>query len=58
MSLQQYNSSLQSDLELANEKHQNLETEKTTIVETLSKVRGHNSALQEQLASLKVSYLM
>ncbi|XP_057420290.1 kinesin-like protein KIN-14C [Lotus japonicus] len=55
MSLQQYNSRLQSDLEIANESHKRLETEKATIVESLSNVRGHNKALQDQLASLKVS---
>lgn len=55
MSLQQYNSRLQSDLEITNEAHKRLETEKATIVENLSNVRGHNKALQDQLASLKVS---
>ncbi|RDX74049.1 Kinesin-like protein KIN-14C, partial [Mucuna pruriens] len=55
MSLQQYNSRLQSDLETANEAHKRLETEKATIVESLSNVRGHNKALQDQLVSLKVS---
>ncbi|KAK7400436.1 hypothetical protein VNO78_11644 [Psophocarpus tetragonolobus] len=55
MSLQQYNSRLQSDLETANEAHKRLETEKATIVESLSNVRGHNKALQDQLLSLKVS---
>ncbi|KAL2343907.1 hypothetical protein Fmac_005192 [Flemingia macrophylla] len=55
MSLQQYNSRLQSDLETANEAHKRLETEKTTIVESLSNARAHNKALQDQLASLKVS---
>ncbi|KAH1049910.1 hypothetical protein AAZX31_08G060900 [Glycine max] len=55
MSLQQYNSRLQSDLETVNEAHKRLETEKATIVESLSNVRGHNKALQDQLVSLKVS---
>ncbi|KAJ1380052.1 P-loop containing nucleoside triphosphate hydrolase [Sesbania bispinosa] len=55
MSLQQYNSRLQSDLETANEAHKRLETEKATIVESLSNVRGHNKALQDQVVSLKVS---
>ncbi|KAE9595033.1 hypothetical protein Lal_00041240 [Lupinus albus] len=55
MSLQQYNSRLQSDLETTNEAHKRLETEKATIVENLSNVRAHNKALQDQLASLKVS---
>lgn len=55
MSLQQYNSRLQSDLETANEAHKRLESEKATIVESLSNVRGHNKALQDQLVSLKVS---
>ncbi|KAK7246649.1 hypothetical protein RIF29_41519 [Crotalaria pallida] len=55
MSLQQYNSRLQSDLEITNEAHKRLETEKATIVENLSNVRAHNKVLQDQLASLKVS---
>lgn len=55
MSLQQYNSRIQSDLETTNEAHKRLETEKSTIVENLSNVRGHNKALQEQLSSLKAS---
>ncbi|KAG4960571.1 Kinesin-like protein KIN-14C [Glycine soja] len=55
MSLQQYNSRLQSDLEITNEAHKRLEMEKATIVENLSNVRGHNKALQDQLASLKAS---
>ncbi|XP_020238802.1 kinesin-like protein KIN-14D [Cajanus cajan] len=55
MSLQQYNSRLQSDLETVNEAHKRLETEKATIVESLSNARAHNKALQDQLASLKVS---
>jgi len=57
MSLQQYNSRLQFDLETVNEAHKRLETEKATIVESLSNVRGHNKALQDQLLSLKVSYI-
>ncbi|OIV91606.1 hypothetical protein TanjilG_09018 [Lupinus angustifolius] len=55
MSLQQYNSRLQSDLETTNEAHKRLETEKATIVENLSNVRAHNKALQDQLSSLKAS---
>ncbi|RDY05311.1 Kinesin-like protein KIN-14C, partial [Mucuna pruriens] len=55
MSLQQYNSRLQSELETTNEAHKRLETEKATIVENLSNVRGHNKALQDQLTSLKAS---
>ncbi|XP_027906456.1 kinesin-like protein KIN-14C [Vigna unguiculata] len=55
MSLQQYNSRLQFDLETVNEALKRLETEKATIVESLSNLRGHNKALQDQLASLKVS---
>ncbi|OIV93160.1 hypothetical protein TanjilG_20822 [Lupinus angustifolius] len=55
MSLQQYNSRLQSDLDTSNEAHKRLEIEKATIVESLSIVRGHNKALQDQLVSLKVS---
>ncbi|KAL5096549.1 hypothetical protein RYX36_000876 [Vicia faba] len=55
ISLQQYNSRLQSNLETVNEAHKRLETEKSSIVENLSNARGHNKALQEQLASLKTS---
>ncbi|KAE9597118.1 hypothetical protein Lal_00007325 [Lupinus albus] len=55
MSLQQYNSRLQSDLDTSNEAHKRLEIEKATIVESLSIVRGHNKALQDQLVSLKAS---
>ncbi|KAK7260189.1 hypothetical protein RIF29_26020 [Crotalaria pallida] len=36
ISLQQYNSGLQSDLDIANEAHKRLEIEKATIVESLS----------------------
>ncbi|KAK7252230.1 hypothetical protein RIF29_36041 [Crotalaria pallida] len=56
ISLQQYNSRLQSDLDIANEAHKRLEIEKATIVESLSNVRGHNKALQDQLLSLRVSH--
>ncbi|BAT73848.1 hypothetical protein VIGAN_01139200 [Vigna angularis var. angularis] len=55
MSLQQYNSRLQFDLETVNEALKRLETEKAAIVESLSNLRGHNKALQDQLVSLKVS---
>jgi predicted nuclease with TOPRIM domain len=55
--LLQHNSCLQPNLETTNEAHKRLETEKSSIVEHLSTVRGHKKALQEQLASLKVSYL-
>lgn len=55
MSLQQYNGRLQSDLESTNESHKQLEREKATIVENLSTVRGHNKALQDELASVKVA---
>ncbi|WJX17578.1 hypothetical protein P8452_64679 [Trifolium repens] len=48
-----HNSCLQSNLETTNQAHNRLETEKSSIVEQLSTVRGHNKALQEQLASLK-----
>jgi kinesin family member C1 len=58
ISLQQYNSSLQANLDAASAAQKRLETEKSSIVENLSNVRGHNKALQEQLASHKVSYLM
>jgi len=55
MSLQQYNSRFQSDLETTNEAQKQLEVEKATIVVNLSNVRGHNKALQDQLASLRAS---
>ncbi|WVZ16546.1 hypothetical protein V8G54_009528 [Vigna mungo] len=55
MSLQQYNSRLQFDIETVNEALKRLETEKATTVESLSNLRGHNKALQDQLVSLKVS---
>ncbi|XP_058771670.1 kinesin-like protein KIN-14C isoform X1 [Vicia villosa] len=55
ISLQQYNSRLQSNLETVNEANKRLETEKSSIVENLSNARGHNKALQEQVASLKTS---
>ncbi|KAK2360799.1 kinesin protein KIN-14C [Trifolium repens] len=51
--LLQHNSCLQPNLETTNEVHKRLETEKSSIVEHLSTVRGHKKALQEQLASLK-----
>ncbi|KAK2444990.1 kinesin protein KIN-14C [Trifolium repens] len=51
--LLQHNSCLPSNLETTNEAHKRLETEKSSIVEHLSTVRGHNKTLQEQLASLK-----
>ncbi|KAL1365005.1 kinesin-like protein KIN-14C isoform X2 [Arachis hypogaea] len=55
MSLQQYNSRLQSDLEVAKEAQRKLETEKATAVESLSLARGHNKILQNELATLKAS---
>ncbi|CAJ2648815.1 unnamed protein product [Trifolium pratense] len=55
VSLQQYNSRLQSNLDTANQQNNQLQTAKSTIVDTLSNVRVHNKALQEQLASLKAS---
>jgi len=58
MSLQQFNTRLQSDVETSNEAIKRVEMEKATIVETLSNVRGHNKALQDQLASFRVSYLI
>ncbi|KAK2384914.1 kinesin protein KIN-14C [Trifolium repens] len=50
--LLQHNSCLQSNLETTNEVHKRLETEKSSIVEHLSTIRGHKKALQERLASL------
>ncbi|KAJ7946851.1 Kinesin-like protein [Quillaja saponaria] len=55
MSLQQYNSKLQKDLETTTESLKRVEMEKLTIVENLSTLRGHNKALQDQLSSLKAS---
>ncbi|KAK8472479.1 hypothetical protein PHAVU_002G218100 [Phaseolus vulgaris] len=56
MNLLQYNSRLQSQLETCNEALKRVETEKTTIVESLSNVRCHYKAVQDQLSSLKVSH--
>ncbi|KAK7368903.1 hypothetical protein VNO80_10936 [Phaseolus coccineus] len=56
MNLQQYNSSLQFQLETCNEALKRVETEKATIVESLSNVRGHYKAVQDELSSLKVSH--
>ena len=53
-SLQQYNSKLQTDLEITSESLKRVEMEKLTIVENLGTLRGHNKALQDQLTSLKV----
>ncbi|KAJ7968383.1 Kinesin-like protein [Quillaja saponaria] len=55
MSLQQYNSKLQKDLETTSESLKQVEMEKLTIVDNLSTLRGHNKALQDQLTSLKAS---
>ncbi|PON64977.1 Kinesin-like protein [Parasponia andersonii] len=54
-SLQQYNSKLQTDLEMTSESLKRVEMEKLTIVENLSNLRGHNKALQDQLTSIKAS---
>ncbi|KAF3450468.1 hypothetical protein FNV43_RR06551 [Rhamnella rubrinervis] len=54
-SLQQYNSKLQTDLEMTSESLKRVEMEKLTIVENLSNLRGHNKALQDQLSSFKAS---
>lgn len=56
MDLQRYNSRLQSDLESTSKLLKQLETEKTSIVENLRTFRGHNNALQDKLASVKVSH--
>ncbi|KAK7368900.1 hypothetical protein VNO80_10933 [Phaseolus coccineus] len=56
MNLQQYNSSLQFQLETCNKALKRVETEKATIVESLSNVRGHYKAVQDELSSLKVSH--
>lgn len=53
-SLQQYNSKLQSDATIAAEATSRTLKEKAAIMETLSALRGHTSALQDQLDSTKV----
>jgi kinesin family protein C1 len=55
VSLQQYNGKLQKDNETISESLKRVEKEKLTIVENLSNLRCHNKALQDQLASFKVS---
>ncbi|KGN64578.1 kinesin-like protein KIN-14C [Cucumis sativus] len=55
ISLQQYNSKLQADLDTTSESLKRVGMEKMTVVENLSTVRGHNKTLQEQLKSLKAS---
>lgn len=55
ISLQQYNSKLQADLDTTSESLKRVGMEKMTVVENLSTLRGHNKTLQEQLKSLKAS---
>ncbi|XP_022140187.1 kinesin-like protein KIN-14C [Momordica charantia] len=55
ISLQQYNSKLQADLDTTSESLKRVGMEKMTVVENLSTLRGHNKTLQEQLRSLKAS---
>ncbi|CAM6126329.1 unnamed protein product [Calypogeia fissa] len=52
-SLQQYNSKLQSDATIAAEATSRTLKEKAAIMETLSALRGHTSALQDQLDTTK-----
>ncbi|CAK7350899.1 unnamed protein product [Dovyalis caffra] len=49
LSLQQYNSKLHAELEVARESLKRVEKEKSTIVENHSTLRGHYSSLQDQL---------
>ncbi|KAJ6738040.1 KINESIN-LIKE PROTEIN KLP-3, partial [Salix koriyanagi] len=51
LSLQQYNSKLHSELEVARESLKRVEKEKSIIVENHSTLRGHYSSLQDQLNS-------
>ena len=53
-SLQTYNSKLQTDAAAVTENLCRIQKEKTTMVETLSSLRGQNTALQEQLNQSKV----
>ncbi|XP_022954623.1 kinesin-like protein KIN-14C [Cucurbita moschata] len=55
ISLQQYNSKLQADLDSTSESLKRVGMEKMTVVENLSTFRGHNKTLQDQLKSLKAS---
>ncbi|XP_023001229.1 kinesin-like protein KIN-14C [Cucurbita maxima] len=55
ISLQQYNSKLQADLDTTSESLKRVGMEKMTVVENLSTLRGHNKTLQDQLKSLKAS---
>ncbi|KAL0302078.1 UNVERIFIED_CONTAM: Kinesin-like protein KIN-14N [Sesamum radiatum] len=48
-SLQQYNSRLQSEIHTTNDALKRVEKEKAAVVENLSELRGHSTALQEQL---------
>ncbi|KAL9232380.1 hypothetical protein vseg_007499 [Gypsophila vaccaria] len=54
-SLQQYNSKLQTELATANETLKRVESEKATIVDNLSILRGHKNSLQDQLNSTRAS---
>jgi kinesin family protein C1 len=53
-SLQTYNSKLQTDAAAVAENLCRIQKEKSTMVETLSSLRGQNAALQEQLTQSKV----
>ena len=53
-SLQQYNSKLQGDLDSSREKLNRLESEKLTIVQNLTTLRGHFNSLQDQLTLSRV----
>lgn len=56
LSLQQYNSKLHADLEVARESLNRVEKEKSTIVENLSALRGHYASLQDQLNLSRVTF--
>ena len=56
LSLQQYNSKLHSELEVARESLKRVEKEKSIIVENHSTLRGHYSSLQDQLNLARVCF--
>ncbi|KAJ0799001.1 putative minus-end-directed kinesin ATPase [Helianthus annuus] len=54
-SLQQYNSKLQTELNLTSETLNKVEREKAALMENLSNLRGYHESQQDQLVSTKVS---
>ncbi|XP_051133552.1 kinesin-like protein KIN-14N [Andrographis paniculata] len=54
-SLQQYNTKLQSEVNATNESLKRVEKEKAVSVESLSTLKGHYTALQDQYTMSKVS---